>query len=226
MVLSGEELRFVVDIGWFRWINALAVATPWLHAPAYDYATYGPVLFAALLAAGWWVARRRGQMSVMAAAVWAPVATVVAVGLNQPIVAAVDEPRPYTTLPHILVLAQRSSDPAFPSDHAVMAGAVAAGVLLVTRRVLAWLAVLAALAIAFARVYIGAHYPHDVAAGLVLGAVITLVGWWALRGVLTRLVAGLADTRLCPVLSAAPASDQTRSTDPTSVAAGSASGMG
>ena len=168
----------MVDIGWFRWINAFAVATPWLHAPAYDYATYGPVLFAALLAAAWWVARGRGQAPVMAAVVWAPVAAVAAVGLNQPIVAAVDEPRPYITLPHILVLAQRGSDPAFPSDHAVMAGAVAAGVVLVTRRVLAWVAVLAALAIAFARVYIGAHYPHDAAAGLLdaAGAVVAGAG--------------------------------------------------
>ena len=218
----------MVDIGWFQWINALAVATPWLHASLYDYATYGPVLFAALLAAGWWVARRQGQAPTMAAAAWAPVATVVAVGLNQPIVAAVDEPRPYTILPHMLVLAQRSSDPAFPSDHAVMAGAVAAGVLLVSRRVLAWLAVLAALVLAFARVYIGAHYPHDVAAGLLLGAVITLVGWWALRGVLTRLVAWLAGTRLRPLLTAGPASDETTRNDPSSASsavAGSASGM-
>ena len=216
----------MVDLGWFRWINALAVATPWLHAPVYDYATYGPVLFAVLLAAGWWVARRRGQAPLMAAAVWAPVATVVAVGLNQPLVAAVDEPRPYTTIPNIVVLAQRSSDPAFPSDHAVMAGAVAAGVILVTRRLLAWITVLAALALAFARVYIGAHYPHDIAARLLLGAVITLVGWWALRGVLTRLVAWLAGTRLCPLVTAAPAGDQTGGKDPTSAAAGSASGMG
>lgn len=212
----------MVDLGWFRWINALAVATPWLHAPVYDYATYGP----ALLAAGWWVARGRGQAPVMAAAVWAPVATVVAVGLNQPIVAAVDESRPYTTLSHIAVLARRSSDPAFPSDHAVMAGAVAVGVMLVTRRLLAWITVLAALAIAFARVYIGAHYPHDVAAGLLLGAVITLVGWWALRGVLTRLVAWLAGTRLRPVVTAALAGDQTGGNDPASAAAGAASGMG
>ncbi len=215
----------MVDIGWFRWINALAVATPWLHAPVYDYATYSPVLFAALLVAGWWVARWRGQ-PVMAAAVWAPVATVVAVGLNQPLVAAVNEPRPYTALPHILVLAQRSSDPAFPSDHAVLAGAVAAGVMLVTRRLLAWITVLAALALAFTRVYIGAHYPHDVAAGLLLGAVITLVGWWALRGVLTRLMAWLAGTRLRPLLTAAPAGDQTSRNNQTSAAAGSASGMG
>ena len=42
--------------------------------------------------------------------------------------------RPYTVLPNILVLAHRSTDYSFPSDHAVMAGAVAGGLFLVNRR--------------------------------------------------------------------------------------------
>ena len=42
-------------------------------------------------------------------------------------------PRPYQTHPWLLVLASRTSDFSFPSDHAVMAGAVAAGLLLVSR---------------------------------------------------------------------------------------------
>ena len=69
----------------------------------------------------------------------------------------VAEARPYAVLPHILVLAHCSTDPSFPSDHAVLAGAVAAGLWLVNRR-LGNVAVLAAAAMAFARVYIGAHY--------------------------------------------------------------------
>jgi undecaprenyl-diphosphatase len=33
----------------------------------------------------------------------------------------------------------------------------------------------------FGRVYIAAHYPLDVAAGLLLGAAVALVGWVMLR---------------------------------------------
>jgi membrane-associated phospholipid phosphatase len=166
------------------------------------YATYGPVCFALLLLGGWWTGRRRGDARAVAASVWAPVATLLAVGINQPIVSLVDEPRPYVTQHPLLVLATRSSDPSFPSDHAVMAGAATAGLFLVTRGLLAWITTLSALLLAFARVYIAAHYPHDVAVGL-LGAAVTLLGWLLLRDVLTRLISWLQATRLRPLVTAA-----------------------
>ena len=100
----------------------------------------------------------------MAAALWAPLGTLIAVGINQPIADLVGEERPYAILPDILVLAQHTTDPAFASDHAVMAGAVTAGMFLVSRR-LGLVAAAAAVLMAFARVYIAAHYPIDVLAG-------------------------------------------------------------
>ena len=114
-------------------MNDFARDTGWLHAPMLAYATYGVVLFAGLLLAGWWLARDRGPRT-MAAALWTGAATLIAVAANQPIVNGVHEARPYTDHPHILVLAHRSADFSFPSDHAVMAGAVAAGLWLVSRR--------------------------------------------------------------------------------------------
>ena len=122
------------------------------------YATYRALVFAALLLARWWTARRYGQPARMAAATCAGAATLVAVAVNQPIVAAVAEARPYTTPPGILVLAHRSADRRSPSDHSVMAGAVAAGLFLVSRALEA-VATAAALLMAYSRVYIAAHYP-------------------------------------------------------------------
>jgi undecaprenyl-diphosphatase len=182
-----------------RAVNSFARATPWLHTVLYAYATYGVLLFAGLLVTGWWMARRTADPSRVAAALWAGAGTLVAVGLNQPIVDTVAEPRPYTAMPGLLVLAQRGTDFSFPSDHATMAGAVAAGLVLVNRR-LGALATGAAGAIAFARVYIAAHYPHDVLAGLLLGAAITLGGWWLLHTPLTRLIQTLGRTRLGPLV--------------------------
>ena len=72
-------------------VNRFAQATPWLHAAVRLFAEYGVVLFAGLLLAGWWIARRRG--TGMAAALWAPVGTLLAVAVNQPIAAAAGEPR-------------------------------------------------------------------------------------------------------------------------------------
>ncbi len=68
------------------------------------------------------------------------------------------------THPGILRWPTSRTDFLLPSDHAVMAGAVAAGLLLAHRR-LGALAAAAALLMAFARVYIGAHYPWDVLGG-------------------------------------------------------------
>jgi len=170
-------------------INSLARDTTSLHAPALAYAKYGLVLFALLLLAGV-VISRRAPSRVLAAAGWACIATLVAVGLNQPLGHVFAEARPYVTHPHILRLADFTTDFSFPSDHAVMGGAVAAGLLPVNRR-LGLLACLAAALMAFTRVYIGAHYPWDVLGGLAFGATVAILGWLLLRHPLTTLASWL-----------------------------------
>jgi undecaprenyl-diphosphatase len=166
-------------------INSFARHTTWLHAPFLAYAKYGLALFGLLLLAGV-LSARRDQTRVLAAAGWACIATLLAVGLNQPVGHLFAEARPYVTHPLILRLADVTTDFSFPSDHAVMGGAVAAGLLLVNRR-LGLLAALAAALMAFARVYIGAHYPWDVLGGLALGAAVVRLGWMLLRSPLTAL---------------------------------------
>jgi undecaprenyl-diphosphatase len=188
----------------FRPVNDLARHTPWLHEPGRLYATYGVVLFALLLLAAWWEARRSGSVRRMAHALWAPLGTLLAVAVNQPLGRLVHEHRPYAVLPHVLVLVHRTTDFSFPSDHAVMAGAVAAGVWTAGVRLRTVTAVLAVL-LAFDRVYVGAHFPLDVVAGLLVGAAVCLLGWRVVRRPLVALVAGLSRTSLRPLLCAPPA---------------------
>ena len=188
---------------WFDAVNHLSRSTPWLHAPAQWYAADGVVLFAALLLLSWWLVRRQGELRRVTAALWAPLGVLAAVGVNQLLVAAVAEPRPYTVLPQTLVLVHRSSDYSFPSDHAVMAGAAAAGVLLAHRR-LGLVTAALALLMAVTRVYVGAHFPLDVAAGLLVGAVVALASYAVARPLLARLVRALAGTRARPLLTATP----------------------
>ena len=72
------------------------------------------------------------------------------------------------------------------------------------------LALFAALLMAFARVYIAAHHPWDVVAGLVFGALVALIGWALLRGMLTAITGrlrrqpGVRQVFPTPVIEPAP----------------------
>ena len=203
---------YVGDAGDFLLVNRFARHTQWLHGAMTAYAgTLGISVLLALLVAGWWLARRDADPRSMAALLWTGLGTLVAIAVNQPIVNAIAEKRPYDTLRHTLVLVSRSSDYGFPSDHATMAGAVAAGLCYLNRRlgVAAWAA---AVLLAFARVYVGVHYPHDVAAGLALGATVVVLGQLIARPALTTLVRRLSTTRLRPLIRADPGAPAARPT--------------
>jgi len=172
-------------------VNHVASRTPWLHQIALAFAKYGVVLFALLLVAGLLMARHRSSRT-LAAAIWAPVAVLLAVAVNQPLGDLVDESRPYVTHPSALRLAAVTADFSFPSDHAVMAGSAAAALWLISRRLGSVAAVLALL-MAFTRVYIAAHYPWDVVGGLAVGCAVALLGWVALRVPLTSVTARLRE---------------------------------
>ena len=177
-----------LDKSLFLDVNHFARQSGWLHAPMLAYAVDGGIaLFALLLVAGWWLSRQRRDPAAMAAALWAGAGALAALGIAQPVNHAVAEARPWQSLPHALVLAGHSTDFSFPSDHAVMAGAVTAGLFLVSRR-LGTIAAAAAVLVCFGRVYIGAHYPRDVAAGFFLGAAVALAGYLIVRIPLTALV--------------------------------------
>ncbi len=185
-------------------INAFARATPWLQGPMLDIAQYGVVAFVVLLGLGWWVARRSGDTARQAAALWAPIGTLLAVALNQPLAAMIGEPRPVVAAPGALILLPGAGDPGMPSDHATMAGAVTVGLLLVSRR-LGAVSAAAALLLTFSRVYVGAHFPLDVLVGLCTGAAISLLGYLVVRPWLIRAVRAVGRTRLRPLLTTRPA---------------------
>lgn len=184
----------------FSSVNDLSRHTPWLHGVARFYAVYGVVVFGVLLVAGVLLSRRVGLQAVARSAL-AGVGVLVAVGLNQPLARAVGEARPFTRYPGALVLVHRSTDPSFASDHAVMAGAAAVGLLLSCRR-LGLVAVPFALLLAADRVYVGVHYPVDVVAGLALGGLVAAAVQLLARPV-TRLLEPLTHGPVRPLLLSA-----------------------
>ena len=164
-----------MDSSWYKDINNFAVHTHWLHGFMKYYAGYGIAVFAILILVAWWQARSTGNPpKAVAAVAWAAIGAVVAYGVSQIIGHAVGRPRPFTVFTHAEVLVHKANDFGFPSDHAIVAGAVTAGLFLVNRR-LAIISGVLALLIAFARVYVGVHYPGDVIVGLLVGAAVVLI---------------------------------------------------
>ena len=188
-----------MDNSLFRWINRLANRTGWAHGFFTSYAKYGIVLFAILLVAAYLDGRQHDDLRAVAGSVWAAGAALVALGIGQLIGGAIDRARPYEAMTGVHLLVDKTTDFSFPSDHATAAGAVAVGLLLTNRR---WGIVAAVLAIvmAFTRVYVGAHYPGDVIAGLALGGVVAAAGALLVVPLLTRIAERLSRTRFRVVL--------------------------
>ncbi|NOY57234.1 MAG: phosphatase PAP2 family protein [Actinobacteria bacterium] len=188
----------------FLWINRLADRTGWAHGFFTGYARYGIVLFVVLLVVAYLDARHHNDLRALAGSIWAGGAALVALGLGQVIGSAIDRARPYDAMAGVHLLVGKTTDFSFPSDHATAVGAVAMGLLLANRR---WgiVAGIAAVLMAFARVYVGAHYPGDVLAGLALGAFVAAAGNVAVMPLLNRLVERLGRTPLRPLLTNAAA---------------------
>lgn len=186
-----------VDGSAYQDVTRLAAHAPaWLDDSVSAWSTYGLGVFAALMLLAWWRARRSSAPAALAALA-VPVVVVVAYALNDVVKMLVREDRPCQSL-HVATLeaCPAPGDWSFPSNHAAIAAAAAGALLFVSRR-LGAVAVLAACAMGASRVWVGAHYPHDVAAGLLLGAVAGLLLMTALRRWTRRQTAErLAATRL------------------------------
>jgi undecaprenyl-diphosphatase len=126
------------------------------------------VATAGALALATW-ARARARFWTLAAG---GAGAALAYGASEAVKVLVGEPRPCDVVDVATVLAcPPAGDWSWPSNHAVIAGAIAAACVLAVPRA-AVVAVPAALAVAASRVGAGVHYVHDVAAGLALGVLV------------------------------------------------------
>ncbi len=184
------------------------------------FAVYAVFLFGPLTLLSWWFARRATRpVQAVAAAIWTAFGTLITVALNQLIAHGVGRLRPYYSIKHVNLLVAKAHDFSFPSDHATTAGAVTAGLFIVSvlgsrkNRVIAFISLALALVISFSRVYVGAHYPGDVTAGLIIGAAIVTLGWKLIHLPLEHLIGMIAQNRsLSPLVVANREPSHTQST--------------
>ncbi|MEJ1202521.1 MULTISPECIES: phosphatase PAP2 family protein [unclassified Streptomyces] len=173
----------------YRDITDFAHDTPtWVQHAAEVWTEAGILLFGALFVVAWWRSRR-DSLHAFATAVLAPVATAVAYVCSELLKSGFTQERPCRAVAEAvpsLAACPPTDDWSFPSNHATIAGASAVALALVRRAVI-WITAPLALLMAFSRVFVGVHYPHDVAAGLLLGAVVAATAVLLGRRPATRL---------------------------------------
>lgn len=175
-------------------VTDFAHSTPaWVQSTFELWTEYGLFAFGALFVAVWWRSRGQGDSRAVALAVLAPLVTALAYVASELVKSAVDEERPCRAVAGAaasLIPCPATGDWSFPSNHSVIAGAAAVALAMALPR-LALLTVPLALLMAFSRVFVGVHYPHDVALGLVLGASLAALAVLALTGPTAGVVASV-----------------------------------
>jgi undecaprenyl-diphosphatase len=156
------------DIGIFHAINGLAGHVDSIDDIVEWISRFGPFVMVAGLIALWlWpgtrLVRDERQWTVIAATL----TVCLALGVNQIIIRLWERPRPFLSHQAHLLMAAKY-DPSFPSDHATFAFAVAVSIALVFRRI-GVVALLMAVLIGLARIYVGEHYFSDVVVGSLIG---------------------------------------------------------
>ncbi|HEX8866809.1 MAG TPA: phosphatase PAP2 family protein [Lentzea sp.] len=136
------------------------------------------VLGVFVLMFGWLVLKHRLRGFLAGAGV------AVAYAVSEVIKLVVQEERPCRTAPS-LAECPAPGDWSFPSNHSVIAGASAMAIWAL-HRALGWVAAVCAVAAAASRVIVGVHYVHDVAAGLLLGALVS----WGIAALLKKKRSG------------------------------------
>ncbi|OKI73957.1 phosphatase PAP2 family protein [Micromonospora sp. CB01531] len=164
-----------ISADWYHDIVRYADSTP---QPVHWFATHfteGAILLLGVLMVLAALTRLvGGGVRGRALALAAPVTVLLSYGASEGLKDLIAEDRPCRSPADLVIVAGHCppvGDWSFPSNHATIAGALAATTLLLHRRIGLVAAPLALLA-ALSRTFVGVHYPHDVAAGLLLGVLV------------------------------------------------------
>lgn len=166
----------------FLAINGAVGSPAWLVDAAMAIGEGLIFLVPALLAVLWLAGgARRRSLALRAFAV-----AMLGVGINQAIGLVWQHPRPFMAgIGHAWI--SHVPDSSFPSDHVTVLFAIAFASLFAGARRLALAAPIGALAVAWARVFLGVHFPLDMA-----GAALVALVAWALVAPIWRVVGAAA----------------------------------
>lgn len=162
----------------FFWANGLAGRIGVADVIGRVFALGAPEIFGLCLLALWFLPPRSAvhiRRAVFYAAASGVLALVVSAGISH----FYYRPRPFVMYPNLVhLLISHGKDSSFPSDHAAGSFAFWSGIRPAGRKIAALFLVIAIL-VAFARIFVGAHWPTDVVAGAVIGTSSGAIVLWA-----------------------------------------------
>jgi undecaprenyl-diphosphatase len=154
----------------FLQLNGKPDAPPWQVMLAVDVADYLILLIPLLLLVMWF----RGGRARRESALKAVAVTVLALGIGQIVGLLLPHPRPFMIgLGHAWMV--HVADASFPSDHATVFASVALSVLLDGAVTLAAATFVAGAAVAWARIFLGVHFPFDMLGAVLVAALAAAV---------------------------------------------------
>ena len=147
---------------------------PWHRTVTYVMAELLIFIFPLVLYLLWKQPEKKGRFhSARKAVMMALMATVLGLAIKAGISILWVRPRPFIShlnLPHMLL---NLDPPSFPSSHVLVTMAIATSLLFSGYPKLGWFLIGISALIAAGRVLAGAHYPSDVASGLLIGLIIS-----------------------------------------------------
>ncbi|MCU5223879.1 MULTISPECIES: undecaprenyl-diphosphatase [Bacillus] len=163
--------QFNIDI--FRAINDLGKQYSFLNPAIVFLAEYMVYILALIILAYWFTGSRKSRMMVIQAMVAFVIAEVIGkiagkFHLNY---------QPFAVLPDVNKLVDHAVDNSFPSDHTILFFSICFSFWLVRKKT-GWLWLILALCVAISRIWVGVHYPFDVAVGALIGCISGLFSHW------------------------------------------------
>jgi undecaprenyl-diphosphatase len=184
----------VIDWTVFHFLNGSLRGHPVIGDEIEDFVTYWAVPLFVVATLSLWLLDRPGRRCHWRTACLAALASAgLGLGAAQVIAHLWTRERPFEAHPaQTLLLTPPSYEPSFPSDHAVAAFAIAFSVAFLGGRRMGAFFLAAASMVAVTRIFVGLHYPGDVAGGALVGLAAALVVFVAGRSRWAPIVAALS----------------------------------
>ncbi|MED4400356.1 undecaprenyl-diphosphatase [Metabacillus fastidiosus] len=161
------------NIAAFRMVNDLGKEYQFLNSSMSIIAEYTVFVLALIMLVYWFTRTNKNRMMVIQAIIAFIVAEIIGKTVGQ----FYSNYQPFAVLPNVNKLVNRAVDNSFPSDHTILFFSICFSIWLVHKKS-GWIWLILAFTVGISRIWVGVHYPFDVATGAFLGIFSAVLAYW------------------------------------------------